>query len=46
MEKIKHRTIHFTAPKQKRSALTAALAGVILGTMSILLCLMLIFILS
>jgi hypothetical protein len=46
MEKIKHRTIRFSAPKQKRSSLTAALAGVILGAMVITLCLMVIFILS
>ena len=46
MEKIKHRTIRFSAPKQKRASLTAALAGVILGAMVITLCLMVIFILS
>lgn len=46
MEKIKHRTIRFSAPKPKRSSLTAALAGVILGAMVITLCLMVIFILS
>ncbi len=46
MEKIKHRTIHFSAPKYKRTACTALIAGLVLGAMAVALGTMLIFIFS
>ena len=46
MEKIKRRTIRFSAPKPRRTALTAVLAGMVLALLAVSFCLMVIFIFS
>ncbi|MBR3844824.1 MAG: hypothetical protein IKM39_04885 [Clostridia bacterium] len=44
MEKIKHRTIRFVNPRHRHRQIFAILAGVVLGSMAVVLCTMVVLI--